>query len=190
MKVLLAVGSAPCLFDDVQAALALYPDASLMLINGACTSFRHVEHVLSGHTAKSRLFKEAREKAFPGGPAYRMHATLSYPAQKQENPDVTDWWSQQYVTGATSAGKAARIGLALGYDRVILCGCPFDPQVGYWEGEADVPHDNCPRFNTPGNPRRVITRYRDKLAVLAKQEPFKSQVFSMSGFSRQVLGSP
>lgn len=189
MRVLLAVGSAPCLFDDVQAALRLYPDASLMLINGACTSFRHAEHVLSGHTNKSRLFAAARAKAFPDGPSYRMHATLSYPAQKQENPDVTDWWSQEYVTGATSAGKAARIGLALGYDRVILCGCPMDAEAGYWEGEAVVPHD-CARFNTAGNPRRVITRYRDKMAALAKQEPFKSRVFSMSGFSRQVLGAP
>jgi len=189
MRVLLAVGSAPCLFDDVQAALELYPDASLMLINGACTAFRHAEHVLSGHTNKSRLFKEERAKAFPDHPPYRMHATLSYPAQRQENPDITDWWGQDKVTGATSAGKAARIGLALGYDRVILCGCPLDADAGYWNGEAKVPHD-CERFDTPNNPRRVITRYRDKMAVLAKQEPFKSQVFSMSGYSRSVLGGP
>lgn len=190
MRVLLAVGSAPCLFDDVQAALALYPDASLMLINGAWTAYCHVEHLLAGHTSKSALFMAERLKRFPDAPAARVHATLSYPAQKQENPLVTDWWSQQYVTGATSAGKAARIGLALGYHRVVLCGCPLDPQVGYWSGEANVTHDGCPRFDTPGNPRRVITRYRDKMAVLAKQEPFKSHLFSMSGYSRDVLGSP
>ena len=186
---MLAVGSAPCLFDDVQAALELYPGASLMLINGAWTAYRHAEHLLAGHTSKAGLFMSERLKRFPDAPAARVHATLSYPAQRQENPLVTDWWGQDKVTGATSAGKAARIGLALGYDRVILCGCPLDSNVGYWDGEANVTHDGCPRFNTP-DPRRAVARYRDKMAFLAKQEPFKSQVFSMSGYSRSVLGGP
>lgn len=189
MKVLLAVGSAPCLFDDVAVAQVMYPASDLMLINGAWTAYRHAQHLLAGHTNKSSLFMAARKARFPDAPPARVHATLSYPAQRTENPDVTDWHDQGKVTGATSAGKAARIGLALGYDRVILCGCPMDPEVGYWAGEAKVPHD-CPRFDTPGNPRRVITRYRDKLEVLAGREPFKSKVFSMSGFSRQVLGYP
>lgn len=189
MRVLLAVGSAPCLFDDVYEARKLYPDADKMLINGAWTAFSNAEHLLAGHTNKTGLFMAARLEKFPNAPTSRVHATLSYPAQKQENPLVTDWHGQDKATGATSAGKAARIGLALGYDRVILCGCPLDSSAGYWEGEAKVKHD-CARFDTPNNPRKVITRYRDKMALLAKQEPFKSQVFSMSGYSRQVLGAP
>lgn len=189
MRVVLAVGSAPCLFDDVRAALDAYPNASLMLINGAWTAYLHAEHLLAGHTNKSGLFMAERLKRFPDAPTARVHATLSYPAQKQENPLVTDWWGQDKATGATSAGKAARVGLSLGYDRVILCGCPLDPNAGYWEGEAKVRHD-CARFDTTGNPRRVISRYRDKMAFLAQQEPFKSQVFSMSGYSREVLGAP
>jgi hypothetical protein len=189
LKVLLAVGSAPCLFDDVQGALELYPEASLMLINGAWTAYRNAEHLLAGHTSKAHLFMAERLRALPGAPPARVHATLSYPAQRQENPLVTDWWGQDKVTGATSAGKAARIGLAMGYDRIVLCGCPMDSDAGYWEGEAKVPHDGCPRFNTP-DPRNAVKRYRAKLAVLAKQEPFKSQVFSMSGYSRSVLGAP
>lgn len=189
MRVLLAVGSAPCLFKDVLEALTLCPRAELMLINGAWTAYEYAEHLLAGHTDKSALFMAERLRVFPDAPKARVHATLSYPAQKQQNPLVSDWWGQDKATGATSAGKAARIGLALGYDRVILCGCPLDPNVGYWEGEAKIPHD-CERFNTPGNPRNVITRYRDKMAFLAKQEPFKSQVFSMSGYSRDVLGAP
>jgi hypothetical protein len=186
---MLAVGSAPSLFNDVQAARDIYPDASLMLINGAWTAFRDVEHLLAGHTSKSGLFMAERLRVFPDAPSARIHATLSYPAQKQENPLVTDWWGQDKVTGATSAGKAARIGLALGFERVVLCGCPLDSAAGYWPGEAKVPHDGCPRFNTP-DPRQAVLRYRKKLAVLAQQEPFKSQVFSMSGYSREVLGAP
>ncbi len=188
MRVLLAVGSAPCLFDDVQAALKLYPAAELMLINGACTVPIPAEHVLAGHADKSTMFAVSRAQAFPNAPPYRMHATLSYPEQKAAFPLVTDWWGQDKVTGATSAGKAARIGLAMGYDRVVLCGCPLEPSAGYWIGEAKVPH-GCPRFNTP-DPRGAVLRYRKKMAVLAKQEPFKSQVFSMSGYSKQVLGAP
>lgn len=160
-----------------------------MLINGAWTAYREAAHLLAGHTNKSVLFMMERLRRFPDAPAARVHATLSYPAQRQENLLVTDWWGQDKATGATSAGKAARIGLAMGFDRVVLCGCPLDPAAGYFAGEANVPHD-CARFNTPNEPRRMVQRYREKMATLAKLEPFKSQVFSMSGYSRQVLGAP
>ena len=38
MAVLLVVGSAPCLHDDMAAAFKIYPDAHVMLVNGACVA--------------------------------------------------------------------------------------------------------------------------------------------------------
>lgn len=99
--------------------------------------------------------------------------------------------------GATSASKAAKLGFILGFDEVILCGCPLD-QPGYFAGEAKVPqHVACERIGDHGLSRigvpvqetRIVKGYRDKLAILAQTE-FKGKVFSMSGFSKQCLGAP
>lgn len=161
-----------------------------MLINGAWTAYEHAEHLLAGHADKAAFYMATRMIAFPNAPFARVHATLSYEAQKQKNPLVTDWWDQSMVTGATSAGKAARIGIAkLGFDRVVLCGCPMDGS-GYFAEEGKIPHD-CRRVGDPTvQEAKPIRMYREHLKVLATREPFKSQLFSMSGFSREVLGAP
>lgn len=196
MRVLLAVGSAPCVYEDVVAAKVLHPDAELMLINGACVAFRDAEHVLAGHTAKAEDFARARREAFPDAAPWRLHATQY--TRKQPRPDlypsVTDWWDGSHSSGATSAGKAAMIGLSMGFEKIILCGCPMDGS-GYFPGEsvigAPIAHEAaCQRIGDPTKQRAsTIRRYRDTMARLAKTT-FKGKVFSMSGFTREVLGAP
>lgn len=193
MKVLLAVGSAPCLYDDVDRAFEIYPTAELMLINGACTTIGNAEHVLAGHTAKAEEFQAARKSAFPDAPPWRLHANWNSPHKgtpRAECPSVTDWWGPEVSSGATSAGKAALIGIAMGFGRVILCGCPLDGS-GYTFDEAVVSQDvACRRVGDPtAQDVKIIKRYRDTMARLAATT-FKGRVFSMSGFTKQVLGAP
>lgn len=163
-----------------------------MLINGACTAVEAAEHVLAGHTVKAEEFQAARKAAFPHAAPWRLHAnwTSKQPIPKKEYPSVTDWWGPDVSTGATSAGKAARIGFHLGFERIILCGCPMDGS-GYSFDEARVSQDPaCLRVGAPeSQSAKVIRRYRDSMARLA-QSDFKGRVFSMSGFTRQVLGAP
>lgn len=192
MKVLLAVGSAPCIHDDVDKALGLYPAAELMLINGACSAIEHAGHVLAGHTAKAEEFAAARRAAFPHA-VWRLHANWNVPRKgipRSVYPSVTDWWGPEVSSGATSAGKAAMIGLAMGFERIVLCGCPMDGS-GYTFDEAQVSQD--PACRRVGDPKaqnvKIIKRYRDTMARLA-QTTFKGRVFSMSGFTKQVLGAP
>lgn len=191
MRTMIAVGSAPCLHEDLANALRLYPAASLMLINGAATSVERAEHILAGHTVKAEEFASARRKAFPDT-AWRLHANWASkrPIPYKEFPSVTDWWGPDVSTGATSAGKAARIGFKLGFDRVILAGCPMDGS-GYSFDEAVVSQD--PACRRVGDPKaqdvKIIKRYRETMAKLAQGE-FKGRVFSMSGFTKQVLGAP
>lgn len=191
MRVLLAVGSAPCLHEDLAQAEFLYPDAEKMLINGACIAIKDAEHMLAGHTAKANEFVAAREKAFPGVPI-RVHAntTLKHADENRRTYiGVTDWWGAFASSGATSAGKAAHIGIAMGFDQIILCGCPMDFS-GYFPGEEKVasqqPH--CHRIGDPRVPESgIIWRYRETMATLAKTT-FAGRVFSMSGYTKEVLG--
>jgi len=194
MPALLVVGSAPCLHDDLAAARRLYPDAEVMLVNGACVAVEDADHVLSGHTAKAYEFAEARRKAFPNAKPWRLHANcarINRPP-KNEHPDVTDWWGAEFSTGATSAAKAARIGLQMGFHPVVICGAPMDGS-GYFTGESQtgkvITHD-CRRVGDPAHQEhRTINGYREKFAKLAAGE-FKGKVFSMSGFTRDQLGHP
>lgn len=186
------MGSAPCLFDDVESALTFFPGAHLMLINGACTAYRNAEHVLAGHTDKAEHFATARRQKFPDAPRWRLHANWRSEHERKEvplkYPSVTDWHGPLVSTGATSAGKAARIGLLIGYDMVVLCGCPMN-WSGYFDGEAKVRHD-CARIGDPIEiNNRTIRRYRESMARRAITD-FKGKVFSMSGFTREVLGPP
>lgn len=141
MNTLLVVGSATCVREDVDRALALRPFASLMLVNGACTIFENAEHVLAGHTEKAKQFADARRAVFPNASPWRLHATCLDKHRALEalaHPYVTDWWSEKHNLGSTSIAKGASIGLCeLGFDEVILCGSPMDGS-GYSPLEASA----------------------------------------------------
>ncbi len=80
--------------------------------------------------------------------------------------------------------------LTIGHEPVILAGCPLD-NSGYSFDEAKVKHEiGCRRVGDPANnTARAVINYREAMAKLAAGE-FKGKVFSMSGYTRQLLGAP
>ena len=195
MVALLVVGSAPCAHEDYEKAKALFPDSETMLVNGACTMIERAEHMLAGHTDRAEFFAAERRAAFPGRPI-RVHASWAKHRQRRPEPPfalypvVTDWHGSEMSSGATSAGKAALIGLHLGYEPIVLCGCPMDGS-GYSFDEASGPYPTaCQRVGDPKmQNRRTIVRYRERMKQLA-ETTFKGRVRSMSGYTKEVLGSP
>lgn len=189
---LLVVGSAPCLFDDVERALKLRPMASVMLVNGAATAIENAEHVLSGHSYKAEEFAAARRKKFPLAPPWRLHATITQKHLAEAGtvfPSVTDWWDKTYCHGATSIAKATDIGLrGLGFGEVILCGAPMDGS-GYFPGECTKVID-CHRIGDPKmQGHRSIDGYRRKFRDTFAPK-VKGKLFSMSGFTKSIVGEP
>lgn len=195
-KALLVVGSAPCLYEDLAKARELYPDHEVMLLNGACTCVKDAQHVLAGHVDQSEYIAACRREKFPTAKPWRLHATwvphrYRRPATPVDQyPSVTDWHTPWVNTRATSAGKAIRIGMKLGFDPIILCGCPMDGR-GYTPDEAVFPREpSCQRIGDPTKQnRRLIQMYRDSMKLLAETE-FKGRAFSMCGYTREVLGAP
>lgn len=179
---LLVVGSAACVFDDLKRARAVRPHAHVLLINGAAQLVRDAQHVLAGHCEKAHLFMAARQRKFPDAPPVYVHASVR--SGKPMPECVTHRW-RGVATGATSAWKAVRIGKAMGYEEVILCGCPMNDS-GYAPGESDGIGHDCARIGLGQG--RMYQNYRDSFRRKAAGEG--ERVYSMSGYSRELLGAP
>jgi hypothetical protein len=188
---LLVVGSAPCAYDDYAKAKEAYPFAETMVVNGASSMIEDADHVLIGHFESAKQFLEARKAAFPDCKPYRIHADCEgfQRRYEQEFPFVTDWWKDK-ISGCGVAGTAAMIGLAMGFNPIILCGCPFDGSGYSFEAAEPRLDPNMPRIGSATDQdKAVIKKYRFILARLAQYE-FKDRVFSMSGYTRAHLGPP
>lgn len=148
--------------------------------------------MLAGHTDKAEEFVTARKKAFPTSPVPEVLASWARPGRepRARYPSVQRWFGAAMSSGATSAGKAALMGLDMGYELVILVGCPMDGS-GYSLLEGRVSQQaHCQRVGDPSmQNRRTIARYRAKMKQLA-ETTFKGKVFSMSGYTKEVLGYP
>lgn len=193
----MVVGSAPCAHEDLEEALRLLEDPLIVTVNGACTMFEDIDVMVAGHTTKAPQFVNARLKAFPGelpevwanwALPVKRHPERKYPSD--EYPMVTRWFDTTHSLGATSASKAAKMCLTAGFGRVVLAGCPLDAS-GYSFDEARVKHEaGCKRVgDKQWDQHKTILRYRAAMAKLAEGE-FRGKVFSMSGYTRQVLGAP
>lgn len=192
----IVAGSAPCLYDDLERALNLYPFALVATVNGACVALEDIDVLVAGHTSKAKIFVAAREAAFPDGKPYQVWANYASPVRQNELARqyrcVTKWFGPEMSTGATSAAKVARMLMSEDYYPVIMCGCPMDCS-GYFEGESQkgkgISHD-CRRVGDPDqDDHRTILGYRNKFEKLARGL-FKDKIFSMSGRTREWLGAP
>lgn len=198
MRPAIVVGSAPCAQDDYERALALYPDAFVIAINGAASIIEKIDAMVAGHTTQAPQFVKARNCAFPNAPTVAVWANWALPVKRHparkypsvEYPQVTDWFPSSFSTGATTAGKAIRMALNRGYEPIILCGCPLDGS-GYHANTAVFKFEAaCKRVGDPTQQmHKSIVRYRDTFKLLAAIE-FSGRVFSMSGYTQQLLGAP
>lgn len=187
-KTLIVLGSAPCLYADLDAALLLRPGAHVMAVNEACGAVEHIHHMLAGHCDKAQMFREYRAKKFPSSQPVPVHAT-----QRADMPlhyPVDYWWHEAKV-GGTSAWKAARIGVGMGYEEIIMAGCPLDLSGYFNPKETRGFKHECRRVGEPlddGSPSQLTIRYRKEF--LRNAEQFGHNVRSMSGWSRDILGAP
>lgn len=179
---LLIVGSAACVFEDFERARELRPYCDVLLINGAAQLIEQAQHVLAGHGDKADAFMAARAAKFPNASRVCVHASRRIGMAIGKS--VTHVWDH-VATGGTSAWKAVRIGKAMGYEELILCGCPLDDS-GYAAGESDGIKHECARIGLGEG--RMYDNYRRTFAKRAKEEG--QGVFSMSGYSRELLGAP
>lgn len=180
---LVVCGDGRCLWDDIEKlgysnladrGCIVAKDAHFMVVNQAGEKFPGaIEHWYSNdaknmtHWIKSR--RPEYEKIFPfSGNTHSNNAGHKY------------HWP---FHGPGSSGlNAVLVGLALGYDEIILCGMPLD----------DSGHNGEPHWRGTNFTREVADTKNGDMNTAWKQAmkfAFQGKVKSMSGRTKEWLGS-
>lgn len=173
----LVLGNAYCLDDDYKRAREIFPDAPVIAVNGA-SAYTKAFALFTLHAAKFPKWIEAQRKF---GDDFTTHSAgtprdrTQLGKLKEYKPWVDYWW-QYGCGGGTSTWGARRIAKYMGFDLVVLCGMPLC-RGGYSNGLMARHFMKDP----------VIEHYRSQVLL---DEHFHEGVVSMSGWTREVFGSP
>lgn len=157
---------------------------SVAIVHAAIAVTHHAEHA-------SRMKKLHRE--IWGDEVYiHMPKKLIKP---EFMPYIDYIWSELAGVGGTSSWGAARLAKLLGYEEVILCGCPLESAK---DGELYHDAEIFEAANRVGASRHRGEPWANEAAVRQYQRKISDQVdqglatgiYSMSGWTRDKLGAP
>ena len=189
---ILILGSAPCIFDDMARALAAFPNARKMGVSRIVSEVA-VDHIFKIEKPQVCGIVRVHTACHPKAPKPLIHTTKAY----RHSPCANYYWvvadapkkRDGICHTGTSGWAAAQVAAAMGFERVIMCGCPVTGS-GYmnaapFKKAGGLTPDN---FNHWNNPQGIVTYYQGNIRRTVGR--FKGIVFSMSGFTRDLLGEP
>lgn len=163
-------GNAWCLADDLARAWAIFPGAPVVAVNGASREVKALA-LFSAHPERfvERGYEWIRHQRRLFGDGFTVHGARQQP----DMPWVDHWWGPM-PGGGGSAWGARKVARYMGFDPVILCGCPLTPgnYAGHRPGMAMTRLD-------------VIEPYRREIAA---DVDWHEGVKSMSGWTREQFG--
>lgn len=164
---LILAGGGRCVWDDLEKVTE--HNADIMCVNDVGLRFPgHIEHWYSNHTDQLEHLIPLRSMGFSGrtwGPKYthsvvdapnRVKADVIWPLQMRGNSGLT----------------AILVGLALGYEKVIVCGVPLDdgghfhdPPEGHWLQSEAKGFVHPVKWSNFGGEGYIRARDSDEVAV-------------------------
>ena len=166
----IVAGNAWCLHDDLESARSMVGDAPVIAVNGAAREVKalalyskHPERFLS-----LRWIHHQRRK-FGGG--FTVHGSRF----TTDCPHVDHWWKDARGGGGSAWG-ARKLAWLMGFDPVILAGCPLE--VGSYAG-----HKLGWSMTKPD----VINGLRQGIEA---EPEWHEGCYSMSGWTGEFLGGP
>ena len=125
---LIIYGTARCLWEDRKKVNAMLRNRKhhVMCINDAAIHVmgHPINHVVSLHKEFPPAFRKIQMAA------RNLGQSQTHCNRKAEGIDFV--WEVANA-GGTSALFGCRIGIAMGYKKIVLCGCPMDNTGHYWE---------------------------------------------------------
>ena len=165
-EIMMITGSAPCVLEDIDgffSAFGLPHSCCCFMIIGLSASGMHAiysRYMATYHPNQIPEIKKRRE-SIGGNTDYTVISHLTSPGVDIIEPLLPgDRSGSSSLLGALAAIK-------LGYDRIVLCGCPL-------EGK-----------NNNGSPYDSF-----RVGWENKKKYLNDRVRSMSGWTRELLGAP
>lgn len=175
-KSVLITGLAPCLMQDWEEARKHRPNSEVILVNYSCTELVG-DYLFTLHPEQ---VKEMRRVALQKDLIVLSTSNRHNEKYAPFENDVDYWLPGDKFNGATSAYAAARAAVWLGYEEVILVGCPLDENSRKYYGKYKRAWEYRPR---------QIHDYANKLAEYHDRFD-DSKIRSMSGMTKRILGAP
>jgi hypothetical protein len=156
-------GSAACLHDDLAGAWKNYPEAPVIAVNGAAKEVAAFA-LYSIHIDRFESHRWVHHQKRKFDTTFSTHS---------RNLGADYLWSIR--GGGGSAWDARKVAALIGFDLVILCGCPMEP--GPYVGNHNI-----------GGYMHVDTIVNDLRRGIESDTGWHKGVYSMSGWTREVLG--
>lgn len=160
-----------------------------MAINEAAGAL-DVNHVATMHAEKMEHFAKLQINRGRNRGDFLCHCVDRIEANMrfEQYPQIDHFWNG-CSSSATSAFAGVMMGLAMGFNEIVLCGCPMNGGDGYFnQDETDRGSPANPRFGFTDPDKGLIKSWKETVGLYA--EEFGDRVFSMSGFTKQALGGP
>lgn len=169
---LLIVGGGRCVWEDVRGL----PEMDVMTVNDILQYWPgRVRHAYSNDDEQLRYWAKTRRRTLTqqyGG--FRCH---TIPLVKS-GAGIETW---PFPGRGSSALPACYVGLALGYESIILAGCPLDDSGHFYDPPADHP------LWKGRKPSNFTNEGQERLWVSARDHVFDGRVRSLSGRSKEIL---
>lgn len=177
------LGSARCIWDDM--AKIDFSKVEVIAVNDMIVHYKgELHHAVSLHPEEPPLWKQLRwtNGCDSGGHIYthshRYPSHIKHPNGEFKAEHGLDFiWELEGGRGGSSGLFACMIGLALGYDKIILAGIPLDGNGHFF----DPPGKETTQFLA----QNITWEWEN-----ANEKYFKGRVKSLSGRTKDVLGYP
>jgi hypothetical protein len=191
MKTVLIVGSAPCVREDLEAALTLRPWAEIIAVKFS-VAIVYSRIAWTHHSEHAGRMKAIHRERWGDEVAIHMPKKK---IMEQFKDHVDKAWPELTRTGGTSSWGACQIARLLGFDEIIMCGCPLEVAK---HGEFYHDEEIFRAATKSGAKRDRGEPYANDNAVRAYQRFIESDavlgravgISSMSGWTRKLLGAP
>lgn len=166
-------GSAPCVFEDLDRARNLRPNADILGVNYVGEIFPEIRHIWTQHSNHAKNIKERSD--------VMVHAS----SNKRSEPVDYVWPDLEWVCGSSGLAGALWARWGLGFDEVIMAGIPLNPEEIMYSEKYPHGAGRTFFFAKPN----TIRGWLNHLSM--HKENGKTQgIYSMSGETMKSLGEP
>lgn len=177
----IVVGTHPCWSDDYKEAAKKYPQHDIIAVNEAVRLVK-AKHLVTAHNENLQLFIDAHKEKWGCLPDH-VHVSDS----NTSNNDIHKHVWPASVSGG-SAILAAAIAIRIGYERVILSGCPLSGGGGY-PFPTHKGHIYDPRVGDIKSNHSLIKCWHNQMVQMKEDRPdIAGKIRSMSGFTKELFG--